>query len=302
MRFINIIFLVLFAACSKGQITINAPGQPASVTVNAPGQPSSVTINAEPDYGDTAYGYVIWGQSNVGRARESEMTAEEAALYSGLIPGVKILNPYLSDTELYPLNVGVNTMLDDADNLDEFGCEAALLRTLQNENPRNRYVLKYGDGNTSMQGFWSAAADRPGWLNLLTYTTNWANAIIAEGRIPVLKAVIMMQGESDAANESFANNWGWRMDSCYNSFKAHWQAILTANSMPAQNYKWVMGRVLDVAPFSDTIRSYMANFAAIPEKNAVMIDMDSFPLRDPSHYSATGQIMFGLAIKNNAIE
>lgn len=300
MRFLLFILLLSQSVFSQ---TINAPGKPASITINAPGKPSSITVNRvyPVDYGDTVFVFVLWGQSNVGRARESEMSGAEADLYSGLITNSKILNPYLSDTELYSLNVGTNTMLDDADNLDEFGCEASLLKTLQNEDPHPRYLLKYGDGNTSMQGFWSAAANRTGWLNLLTYTTNIANAIIAEGKIPVMKAVIMMQGESDAASESFANNWGWRMESCYDSFKTHWASILTANSLPAQEYKWVIGRVLDVAPFSDTIRTYIVNFCSDPENNAEWIDMDSYPMRDASHYSATGQIMFGLDIKN-AIE
>lgn len=296
MRLTNFILFILFASCSKGQITINSGG-PATVTINGPG-PATVTINAPIDYGDTVELYIFSGQSNVGRSRTSEMTGEEAALYAGLIPNSKILNPYLSDSLLYPLNVGVNTMLDDADAQDEFGAEASLLKTLQNENPKYRYLLKYGDGNTSMQAFWSALANRVGWLNLLSYTTNIANAIIAEGKIPVLKAFIWMQGESDAGSESFANNYGWRLQGCFDSFKTHWDNYLTANSMAPQTYKWVVGRIKDIYEFSDTLRAQQQAFCDLESNNAVLIDRDSYPLRDPSHLSATGNILFGLAIKN----
>lgn len=296
MRFINIIFLVLFAACSKGQITINAPGQPSTMTVNAPGQPSTATINS---LGDTVELYIFAGQSNVGRSRVSEMTGGEAALYSGVIPGAKILNPYINDSALYQLNVGSNTMLDDADFVDEFGAEASLLKTLYSESKKHRYLLKYGDGATSMQAFWSACANRPGWLNLLNYTENIVTLILAEGKVPVLKAFIWMQGEGDSGSESFANNYGWRLQCFFDDFKTYWNGLVVANSLPADPYKVVIGRINSPTnPYRDTVRTAQAEFCAIPGNNAVMIDTDSYPLKDIVHYSATGNISFGLDIKN----
>lgn len=291
-RIYYILLVLLCSSCVKGQpeVRVNTPGQPPTVGINTPGQPSTITVN-----NDTVELYILAGQSNVGRARVSEMTGPEAALYAGLISHAKILNPYLSDTDLYPLEVGINTMLDDAVNSDEFGCEASLFNTLP---PKTRYLLKYGDGNTSMQAFWSALANRQGWLNLLAYTTNIANAIIAEGKIPILKAFIWMQGESDIS-ESFANNYEWRLQGCFDSFQTHWNNILTTHSLASQTYKWVVGRIkLVEGTFSSVVRTAQANFCAVPGNNAVLIDTDGYPLRDPSHYSATGQIMFGLDIKN----
>ncbi len=291
MRYINLILLfVSLNACS--QVSINGEGSP--VRINGSGIP--LGVNAQNHVtGNEIDVYILAGQSNVGRSRVVEMTASEAGSYSGTVLNAKVLNPYISTTAVNNLNIGVNTMLTDQLNLDEFGAEAALLKSLPTN--RRRYLLKYGAGNTSMQAFWSAAANRVGWLNIEAYTRSMVNVIIADGKVPILKAFIWMQGESDAGSESFANNYGWRLQACRDSFAVLWDSILTANSLPAQSYKWVVGRIkLTDALYDDTLRAQQASFCAVQSNNAVLINTDSYPLRDASHYSATGQISFGLAI------
>src|SRR5690349_8970026 len=92
---------------------------------------------------------IIAGQSNCGRSRTSEMTSPQAALYAGLIPNAFIYNgPYEQ------LNVGVNTALANNVNPDEFGMEASYFKKLADTDNVDRYLFKYGVGNSTLATQW----------------------------------------------------------------------------------------------------------------------------------------------------
>lgn len=239
--------------------------------------------------------YILAGQSNTGRARTSEMSVIEVANYTQVIANAKILNPSVSRTVLQNFQPGVNTMLYDEIASDEFGCEASLFKHLP---AKTRYLLKFGSGGTSMQADWSALANRPLWDSLKTYTNNIVSAIVAEGKIPVLKAFIWMQGESDGGSESFANNYLTRLQGFFDAYKVFWDDIVSDSSWSPQTYKVVIGRIQDFGSFSGTVRTAQSDFCSIPANNAVLIDTDNYPMRDASHFSATGQIKFGVDILN----
>lgn len=286
-----LIIIILFPFLTEAQtIYINGVGRTASINS---GQPSSITIN---DFGNTVFLYILAGQSNVGRARTSSMTAQQQAAYQGLIPNTKIFNPYLSTTLLYDLNVGTNTMLRNANFTNEFGCEASLLR----RRPGNKCLLKFGVGSTTMQGNWNSIQNRPLWQDLLAYTNTVVAALIADGKVPILKAFIWMQGEGDATSDSFSANYYMRLQAFFDDYKTFWDGIIAANSLPAHTYTVVVGRINgpDLV-YRAGVRQAAVDFCAIPGNNAVMIDTDSYPLEaDNVHYTAAGQIQFGIDILN----
>lgn len=243
---------------------------------------------------------LLAGQSNVGRPRVSEMTAEQQSLYAGLIPNTKIFNPYLSDSQVYDLNVGVNTMLFDANNSDEFGCEAALFKNLYSVDPSmTRYLLKFGDGATSMRLDWSSRSPKVLWLAMLEHMTTLTQLIVDAGQVPIFKDFIWMQGEGDASSESFANQYDTRLDEFNIDFRAFWQDIIAEHNLPPHDYKFVVGRINSpTSLYRDAVRTAEQDFCAAHPSDSVMIDTDSYPLMDIVHYSATGQIQFGLDIFN----
>lgn len=244
--------------------------------------------------------YLLAGQSNVGRARTSLMTAEQSALYAGPIANTKIFNPYLSDSQVYDMNVGVNTMLYDANTVDEFGCEAALFKNLQSLNPSmTRYLLKFGDGATSMRLNWSSRSPKELWLLMLEYMTTLTQLIVDAGQVPIFKSFIWMQGEGDASSESFAPQYAGRFADFNTDFRAFWQARIAEHRLPPHDYVFVVGRINSpTALYRDAVRTAEADFCTAHPNDSVMIDTDSYPLSDIVHYNETGQIMFGLDIFN----
>lgn len=239
--------------------------------------------------------YLLAGQSNVGRARTSLMTAEQQALYAGPIANTKIFNPYLSTSQVYDMNVGVNTMLYDANNLDEFGCEAALFRNLQSVDPSmTRYLLKFGDGATSMRLDWSSRSPKVLWLAMLEYMTTLTQLIVDAGQVPIFKDFIWMQGEGDASSESFAPQYASRLADFNTDFRAFWQGRIVAHKLPPHDYKFIVGRINSpTALYRGPVRTAEEDFCAAHPDDSVMVDTDSYPLFDVVHYNETGQIMFG---------
>lgn len=230
--------------------------------------------------------YILSGQSNTGRSLVSEMTGPEAAIYDKVYDNIFIKNSS-GDPEL--MDAGVNTTIGNA---GEFGCELSLMNNYG--SGKKRYVMKFGVGNTDLATYWSSAglsAMSTRMNQLLSYM--WANS-----ETPDIKAFIWMQGENDATNEAWADAYLSNLTDFFNAFKSFLDTRFAALGFGAvPNYKKVIGRIngeLDGSEvYRDTVRQAQADYCAVSGNNAILIDTDSYPLKDGVHYSATGQIQFG---------
>ena len=240
--------------------------------------------------------YIISGQSNCGRSQVNEMTGPEAALYPGLISNAFIYNgPYEQ------LNVGGNTALANNVSADEFGPEASLFKSFADADNVDRYIFKYGVGNSGLQSHWV-----PGQTlntNLKTFLDNAIASAVTAGIKFNLKAFIWMQGENDATDATWANNYEDNLVNFFDDFTSWWQTRLISNGWGTfEDFVTIIGRINGISDPLETeratVRAKQAAFCGNGINNAILIDTDSYPLRDTVHYSATGQIQFGIDIYN----
>lgn len=246
--------------------------------------------------------FIIAGQSNCGRARVSEMSGGEAALYDITYTDVKMFNYSTNTTQFENMNVGTNTRLLNYSNTDEFGPEASLFKKLKDYNPKTRYVLKDGDGGTNLAVRWLPPSGTD-WGYLDSFIVAAISDAVATGVKLNLKAFIWMQGEEDATNSTYASNYGTNLATFMSYFDSYWSAKCVANGFPnVTKCKKVIGRINGasdpVEVYRADVRAAQASFCSNSSNNAVMIDTDSYPLKDTVHYSATGQISFGIDIYN----
>lgn len=251
--------------------------------------------------------YIAAGQSNMGRSRTSQMTAGEQANYAGLISNAQIINPAAnsnnySSATFQPLNVGVNTLLSNANNTDEFGFEASFGKQMAAYKGKEIRVLKYGVGNTDLYNQW--APNSTFRANLFTVMERAAQLAQSEGKKLSLKGVIWMQGENDATNQTWANAYGVNLSNMMAAILSQWQSICSVygHSYDAGTRK-IIGRINGVNDSSEvyraTVRQAQADYCSNSANNATLIDTDGYPQLDIVHYSATGQIQFGTDIFNS---
>jgi Carbohydrate esterase, sialic acid-specific acetylesterase len=237
--------------------------------------------------------FIIAGQSNCGRARVSEMTSGQASTYALTYTDVKMFNYSTNPSAFENLNIGTNTRLLNYNYTDEFGPEASLFQSLKN----------YGDGGTNLAYRWMPSTG-PDWVYFDTlYVQPAVLNAVSNGVKLNLKAFIWMQGEDDATDATNSSNYLTNLTSFFNYFNSYWSAICVSNGFPnVTNCKKVIGRINGINDAAEvyrtTVRTAQANYCAIGGNNAVLIDTDSYPFKDYVHYSATGQISFGIDIYN----
>ena len=244
--------------------------------------------------------YILAGQSNLGRSRVSQMTGGQAALYDVTYTDVFMFNYSLNTTAFEPLNIGTNTRLLNYNHTDEFGFEASLFKELRAHKTGELFVLKQGDGGTSMATRWLPPSG-PDWEFLtdlsLDAIATWADA---NGKSLNLKAFIWMQGEEDAVVEAYANAYEANLGTFFSTFDTYWSGICTTYGFPNDGYRKVIGQIEGasdpVQTYYATVRTAQANFCANGANNATLIDVTPYGVVDGVHMGATGQISFGLDI------
>ncbi len=251
--------------------------------------------------------YMVLGQSNTGWCPAGSMSTADAAQYGGLIPGTEIWNPGHGafSAVIEPLNVGLNTMCENYADNSQFGPEASMMKQLQLQNPRKRLVFKQGQGGTTLAGDWRPTL--PGqyewqaggrWQQF----TQWLDLAVSQanqkGYKLDLKGIIWMQGEDDAKTIPNANAYFGNLTRFFVSIENVWNKMVHTYQFPQSGYKKVIGRIYAPVgyPYRDTVRAAQARYCANPANNAVLINCDAYPLQDWVHYSATGQVMFGIDI------
>jgi len=241
--------------------------------------------------------YIIAGQSNCGRARVSEMTGGESAVYAPAVTNAYMLNRYRyafnGVVNFEAFDAGTNTMLQNALYTDEFGPEASLAYELQNYQSKARYYIKLGAGNTDLPTWWLPPSS-VAWTQLLQIIEEGLNDAGLPGNIK-LHAFIWMQGENDATDLTWSNNYLSNLTSFFDGFRDYWVNDNGRNS----DYKIVIGRIQDInAGYEEIVRAAQDSFCGNGANNAILINTDAYTRKDYIHYDATSQIQFGIDIFN----
>ena len=245
--------------------------------------------------------YIFIGQSNSGWLGTAGMTAEQKAAYGGLVPETEIWNPANGayDAKWQPLEVGTNTRCENFADPTGFGAEASLFVSLRKQKKTRRLLYKQGQGGTSLAVDWKPASG-----NRYAQFSQWLPTAVAQaaarGIRLDLKGILWMQGETDAETEAAANAYLANLRAFFGAVDVLWQGLVDKHGFPKTPYKRVIGRIH--APgfkFRDAVRKAQETYCADPAQRAVLIDTDPYPL-DWVHYTAAGQIQFGLDIFNAA--
>lgn len=238
--------------------------------------------------------YIIAGQSNTGRSLVSEMSSTEYSKYGNMRSRTFILNPACNATRFYPLNAGINTILDKK---GEFGFESSFAAINEKITDDETFIVKYGVGSSDLATRWNGDL----YKNLQSYVSTALLRIKSLKKVPVLKGFFWMQGENDATMQSWADNYLKNLNTFFSNFTSWWsEKTLELNLPESNNYKKVIGRVNganDVSEvYRDKVRKAQSEFCMDPANNSVLINTDYYPCKDHVHFSAEGQIKFGLDI------
>jgi Carbohydrate esterase, sialic acid-specific acetylesterase len=259
--------------------------------------------SAESSGATTVPFYIFVGQSNAGWLGSGGMNAEQKAAYGGRIPETEIWNPANGGqgARWEPLEVGKNTRCENFADATGFGAEVSLFAGLQKQKKTRRMLYKQGQGGTSLAVDWKPVvpyAGGPG--SRYAQFTQWLTLAVgqadAAGVQLDLKGIIWMQGETDAEKEESANAYLANLKEFFTAVDTLWQGLAKKHGFTKVPYKRVVGRIN--APgfkFRDAVRKAEEAYCADLSQRAVLIDTDAYPL-DWVHYTATGQIQFGLDI------
>ncbi len=247
--------------------------------------------------------YIYIGQSNTGWLGSAGLTPEQKAAYGGVIPDTDIWNPANGGYKAtwQPLQTGVNTRCENFADPTGFGAEVSLFASLQKRKKTRRLLYKQGQGGTSLAVDWKPVVPYAGgagarWAQFSEWLPLAAAQAKELGYSLDLKAILWMQGETDAETEASANAYLENLRAFFVAVDGLWQRSAEKNGFPKTAYKRVIGRIN--APgfkFRDAVRKAQETYCADAANRAVMIDTDKYPL-DWVHYTAAGQIQFGLDI------
>lgn len=250
---------------------------------------------------------IFIGQSNTGWLGTGGMTDDQKAVYGGVVPETEIWNPANGafGARWEPLKIGTNTRCENFADPTGFGAEASLFISLQKRKKARRFLYKQGQGGTSLAVDWKPVIPYAGgagsrfaqfsqWLPLAV-----AQAEAAHVRLD-LKAILWMQGETDAENEAMATAYLDNLRAFFAAVDSLWQGLADKHGLPKGEYRRIVGRIN--APgfkYRDAVRTAQKAYCDDPASRAVLIDTDRYPL-DWVHYTAAGQIQFGLDLFNAA--
>lgn len=245
--------------------------------------------------------YIIAGQSNCGRSRWSEASAQQVIDYGGAKTGINIFNYQYNQTNFTTLTPGTNTMLENYQATEEVGPEVSLSKSLLTGGISQAYIVKVGLGNTDLYNMWSPGGSSDTvFYDRMNRAFSWLNSNNINFAV---KAFIWMQGENDATVLTWANSYLTKLENFFNNFNFYLSnKIKQYDFVNYTSYKKVIGRINGINDGSEiyrsTVRQYQADYCSNPSNNAVLIDTDSYPFKDYVHYSVTGQIQFGIDIYN----
>lgn len=283
---LSMLFFIVTAHCQRGSLVPNA--RPAKKIFNeGEGNPYTNSMR------DTLFFVWFWGQSNM----------EGNALLSN-IPANR---QYIRDTTDFKLihryNRGVSTYKIDASgqHAGDFDPLASWADTVYKTTLDTVYMLRTASGNTSLAVNWAPGTGAQ-WVQLAEayhYMKEWY--LNQQNKIIIPIAFLCMQGENDATNETWANNY----QSNFENFIDTIRALSRVPDLP-----FIVGEVNGIndpsMTFRNTVRAAQyavcvteidsdgnASTTAGTRTNTYLVDTDSYTFNDVVHYDAVSTIQFG---------
>lgn len=168
----------------------------------------------------------------------------------------------------------------------EWAYEGEFLYHYRQDNPsKTVYLIKRAEGGTSLAVDWDPAGSLFGQME--TFCVNGLSALVSAGHTPTVRAMLWMQGESDANNQTRANAYEVNLNNFISNVRSR---------CGDTNTRFILGRIIDNIsnyPYQDIVRPAQQTIGA-QSKNA-WIDTDSYPI-DVVHYTAPGQALLGQAM------
>lgn len=236
--------------------------------------------------------YILAGQSNVGRPwfpgngkNGNAVTPDQLSKYGNMVTGFKIYNARYDTGAFHDIQAGINTMLYNPASYTEFGAEVSLFTSMKNAGYPGAYLTKIGVGNTDMATMWIPG----GQCNKLLkqQVKKSIDLIKAEGKTPILRGFIWMQGENDAVDVSFASSYYNNLSIFFNDFDLWYKSAVP--------YKKIIGRLDLKNDTSGLVRAAQEKYCSL--HGAILLNTDNYETYG-IHYDATGQIQFGLDLFN----
>lgn len=242
---------------------------------------------------DTAYYYVLWGQSNMtGRDELADLPVQYAYL-DDTIHGATI--SYDGST-LLTLIAG----LQEPDQTDgDLGPDLSLSDTLVDINGE-AFILKYSIGGTSLAQVagndWNVNSTSELFANLLTRISAFEFALQQINRYPKLVAVIGMQGESDGLNEAQSLAYQDNMEDFIDAIRSNYPGVpmffgstsygtYGSNVLAAQTA--ICRYELSGGSISDT---------GYTKDDTYLISTSAYTKFDGLHFDAASTVLFGYDI------
>lgn len=239
--------------------------------------------------------YILAGQSNVGRPwfpgngkNGPVISQDNFQKYGSVITGFKIYNARY-DSVFNDIQAGINTMLYNPASWTEFGSEVSLFTEMKNSGHAPAYLTKLGYGKTDMATMWIPG----GQCNKLLkqQVAKSIELIKAEGKIPILRGFIWMQGENDAIIPDYAARYYINLIGFFSDFDSWYKS----NKVPVLPYKKIIGRLALKNDTSGVVRAAQEKYCQV--YHAILINTDNYEMYG-IHYDAVGQIKFGLDLYN----
>jgi len=248
---------------------------------------------------DTAYVYFVMGQSNTGQS-STDSIPTDSAMYKGLITNSKIYNP-LYQSALLPMNVGLNTHVRalgwENPYPKGFDGEGVLAYKMSQQTDKELVFFKYGVGSSTLGTHWRKGY----WMYdsaIIKYAPKMIDAVLAENKIPIVKAMIWIQGESDDVDSATYHGY---LSSFFDSISADLDSVyLTKGLIFNESYKKLIIQLKPgSAMYTKGVEDAQKAYCGIPNNNAVLIGTtDVQTLADNTHYSWRGHLKIGWKLYN----
>lgn len=242
---------------------------------------------------DSAYIYLIFGQSNVGQSSVDSIPLDSAK-YKGIISNVKIYNP-LYDDALLTINVGVNTNILalgwDNPFPKGFGCEASFGYNMSRYTCNQLVFYKFGVGSSTLENHWRKGL----WMYdsaIVKYLPKVIDAVYAENKYPIIKSIIWIQGESDDVDSATYHSY---LTSFFNSISNDADSIFTSKGLYFNTeYKKLIFQLKPGSGlYTDGVAKGQQGYCHVSSNNAILVSTIDIPLVDNIHYSWRGHLKLG---------
>lgn len=176
-------------------------------------------------------------------------------------------------------------------NPNNFGPESEFAYRWTLDNPgKTLYVVKSVKGSTPLNpdpGLDWAPSSHELFDDCANASEDAQDALVNAGFVPRVRAILWMQGEQDATNLTYANNYQANLAALFTAMRDEWADDLTSI---------IVGRLSSNQTgltYRATVRTAQT-LATMGDLNSFLIDTDSYPLRvDNLHFTGAGQIMMG---------